>query len=384
MDYIHFENAHWHLAIFGWIFQIMYSFIIGAFLTPPQQEQKKYKLLFLFNQAFIFAMVIMILINGYSVISIGFDIGFLVPVLFFIRSFLKDLKISSNAPAAFSEGLIKAALFFLALSFLGVFSMIPIELFYNAKRSILYYLSSQFFLHFEYNGWFTFGLFALFFRLCENNGVLFNTQKFVRFKWLMVFSAFLTYFLSIYWGYPGHYPFLFIAVTGGLLQLVSVFIIYHDFKNVFLEIKSKLNKYTKFLFLLSFCSFLVKLVLQVIIIFPRIAGLALSIRNYTIAYLHLMFLGVASTFFIGWAIEQKYILTARKKIDFPVITFAIGIVLIELLLVFQGTLLWMDFGFIPFYYESLFLITLLLPLSLFFIFIRNFKIFYKTLLFKAG
>ena len=46
-----------------------------------------------------------------------------------------------------------------------------------------------------------------------------------------------------------------------------------------------------------------------------------------------------------------------------------GFILMEILLFGQGTLLWMEKGFIAFYYEILFAVTALLPIAIFIVLI---------------
>jgi hypothetical protein len=105
---------------------------------------------------------------------------------------------------------------------------------------------------------------------------------------------------------------------------------------------------------------------------PFIATLAFTIRNYVIAYLHLVFIGFISLFLFVWAIEYGY-LTLARTIRVGVISFVAGFILVELVLFVQGTLLWIGKGFIAFYYPLLFLISILLPLGLLIITLKNLK-----------
>jgi hypothetical protein len=369
VDYTHVESAHWHMALFGWIYLCIYSFLVGTFLTPHIPHLKNYTLIFWCTQVVIIADILFNLALGYTMISIGLDISLLFLIGCFIYTFLSDLK---KTPPSYSGTIIRFALFFLAFSFSGMVFKVPLEMLFSTKRSILYYLSTQFFLHFNYNGWFTFSLFSLFFRLLENKGIKFNRKKFVRFKWVMATCVFFTFFLSIYWGYPGHEPFLWIAAGSAFVQLGAVAYVSRDLLLIFKTLRIQLHPYSRWLFQLALYAYLIKLFLQAVIIIPHVAYLALTIRNYMIAYLHLMFLGVTTLFLLGYGIQKGYIRTAGIAGKLGVWCVGLGFILTELILVFQGTLLWLGVGFFPFYYPLLFLVTLLLPAGLFFLVYRNY------------
>jgi hypothetical protein len=360
-NYVNMESAHWHTALFGWIFLCMYSLLIGTFLPALKQQQTKYNVLFWGCEVLVIIDAISNMLFGYNFIAMGIDLSLLGLIGCFIYCFLKDLK---EMPDSFSGRIVKLALFFLAFSFSGMVFKVPVEILFSIKKSILTYLSTQLFLHFNYNGWFTFGILALFFRLLENHGVLFSKEKFVRFKWAMFICVFFTYFLSIFWGYPGHNLFLGIASGAGVVQLAALFYVKSDFRNIFRELKSKLMPNVHRLFQLAFVAWLIKLFLQAVVMIPKIAWLALNIRNYMIAYLHLLFLGVTTLFLLGFSIQQGHIRTRGFLGNSGVRCLALGFILMELILVFQGTFLWMGLGYFTGYYVCLFGITLLLPLGL--------------------
>lgn len=377
LDYINFQTAHWHLAIFGWIYQAMFVFLVGAFLTPEQQAHKKYKVLFWMNQILIIIVFLTLITGGTSYFSVDEDIFSALLIGFFAFSLLKDLKVSSDSKKLFSTELLKVALFFLLISFIGIISIIPIDQLYGAKRSVLYYLSSQFFLHFQYNGWFIFGVLSLFFRMIENYGIQINIAKFRQVKWMLATSVLITYFLNIYWGYPGHLVFLWIAsLGGGILQFLALLLIRKDVTKLFGELKHHLKPITIVLLKFSYISFIIKLILQMVIAYPALASVALTIRNYTIAYFHLVFLCIASVFLVAWNIQYKQISIAKQNTNTGIYIFSVSLLLVEFLLFLQGTLLWIGKGFMPFYYEILFLLTLGIPIGIILIIFQNINLSY--------
>ena len=60
--------------------------------------------------------------------------------------------------------------------------------------------------------------------------------------------------------------------------------------------------------------------------------------------------------------------------------FGVAVLLVELLLFLQGTLLWIGQGFMPFYYEILFLLTLALPVGIILIIFQNINFSYFSAL----
>ena len=377
LDYLHFQTAHWHLAIFGWIYQALFTFLIGAFLSEEQQSKKIYQLLFWSNQFLITIVFITLITSGSSFFSVGLDISFISLIGIFVFSLIKDLNRTDTSKNLISIGLLKVALFFLLLSFIGTLSIIPIELLFSTKRSVLYYLSSQFFLHFQYNGWFIFGILSLSFRMIENYGIQVNVGKFQQFKWVSFSAVFVTYFLNIYWGYPGHLAFLWIAsLGGGVLQFFALLLVRKEVVKLFKELKFHLNPITITLLKISYISFISKLILQVIIAYPALASVALTIRNYSIAYFHLVFLCITSVFLFAWNIQHKQIRIVKHNSNSGLYIFSIALLLVELLLFLQGTLLWIGEGFMPFYYEILFFFTLGLPIGIILIIFQNINFTY--------
>jgi len=73
--------------------------------------------------------------------------------------------------------------------------------------------------------------------------------------------------------------------------------------------------------LLVFFGFALKLVLQLISSIPSIALLALAVRMYVIAYLHLVVIGVISFFLLAWYYEQQWITITVKSFAFLLIGF---------------------------------------------------------------
>ncbi|HXC05094.1 MAG TPA: hypothetical protein VNZ86_10115 [Bacteroidia bacterium] len=360
-NYIHIETAHWHLALLGWVYLALFSFMLGAFLPDPVLESGKYRTLIRVTQFLLLANVLANIWFGYTLITIGLDVVLLLFMGYSIVAFLTDLR---KVPCTFPVRLVRIALFFLVFSFLGILAKLPLDMLFPTKRSILYYLSTQFFLHFNYNGWFTFGIFALLFRLAEQEGIVLEIYRLQWFIRIMAAMALVTFCLSIHWGYPGHPVFLFIAAGAAFVQLAMVFYIRKDLMNLFSALRPRFKPLTLYLLEIALVAYIIKLTLQAVVVIPFVATLALTIRNYMIAYLHLMFLGVTTLFLLAYGIQQDCIRVKGPWGKAGVVAFGAGFVAMEVVLVVQGTLLWMGQGFMPFYYELIFAVSLFLPVGL--------------------
>jgi hypothetical protein len=83
---------------------------------------------------------------------------------------------------------------------------------------------------------------------------------------------------------------------------------------------------------LSFICLAVKIILQFVSAWPVIAVLAYHQRNFVIAYLHLVLLGVISLFLIGWMI-LSFGISGKRILRMSVGLFGVAFVITELLLI---------------------------------------------------
>jgi len=97
---------------------------------------------------------------------------------------------------------------------------------------------------------------------------------------------------------------------------------------------------------------------------PFVAEAAYTIRNYVIGFIHLVLLGVISAFLFSLAYQGGILDRKASLVRIGIVTFVCGILLSELLLFLQGTLLWGAMGFLPFYYEILFAFSALMPFGI--------------------
>lgn len=363
-NYRSFLNAHMYLGLTGWAYQALFALIVGSFV-PDEHRRKKYRRLFLLNQALIILIAIDAIFVQSTIVNNLLMICFSIPVFCFIYFLFSDLK-SKAGEAGAVHSFLKLALIFLGVSFIGVYITVPALMASGTKKILLYYIGSQFFLHFQYNGWLTFAVFSLFLAFARANGLLTENTRLRMLPPVLAAGVLLTFFLSLFWGDQENYFLLAVASLGGFLQAGIILFNRKHLAGLFTAALRLMNRKIRMLLLISCSCFLLKLVMQCIIVYPPMAELAFTIRNYVVAYLHLVFLGFISMFLFAYAFYKDYI-RLSKLLHFGIISVAAGFVFVELLLLVQGTMLWLEKGFITSYYAIIFFATLFLPVGLFII-----------------
>ena len=307
----------------GWVFNmISLAFIVEHI---PGEKQKRYKRLFMLIQVLLLGMLISFPLQGYGVYSIIFSSihTFIAGIISFW--FFRDTK---NLTFDASRWLARIALVFFLLASLGPLSLGPLMI-NGMAQTDWYYFAVYYYLHFQYNGVFTFSVLSLFLGLLNEKGIKLDSLIVKRFVYLMLVSCVLGYSLSLLWAKPG-LIFNVLGLVAALMQLVACLFFIKILRSI---PKGVINQYSfsaRVLFFVAFISFGIKLVLQTLSAHPLIARLAYEVRNYVLAYLHLVLIGMISGFLLGWSIEKKWIREPNK----PVLTlFLIGLIGMELTMI---------------------------------------------------
>lgn len=361
-------HGHSHVAMLGWVYLALYTFFIHAFLNKQQQESAYYQKLFWLTQAAVIGMLIFFPLQGYAMGSIAFSTLHILCSYAFTFRFFKDLKRNKDNKLA-STRFAKMSLVFMIISTLALWSLGPV-IALGKQGSALYYAMIQFFLHFQFNGWFIFAALALFFRLLENKDIQIPAKLLNYFFYTLIVSCFLTYFLAVTWSTP--LPILFaINSVGVSIQLIALFIFFFILRQTSSAISQLFSRNCLLLLKVAFLCFSLKIIIQTAVVVPYIGMIGYTIRNFVIGFIHLILLGTISHFIFAFGVESKTLNLNTLQIRTGLIIFFIGFLLSELLLFGQGILLWAAVGFIPFYYEILFGISLLLPLGSLIIWLGN-------------
>ena len=225
----------------------------------------------------------------------------------------------------------------------------------------LYVAAIYFFLHFQYNGWFLFTCMGLFAWRLSVYGI--SEKKLKLAYYLFVYACVPAYFLSALWIPMPRWIYILVALAG-LAQLAGWITILKSLKQHLAFLKTKVNSFTRILFILCAAAYSLKLLLQAVSAIPSLSYLTYGFRPIVIGYLHLVLLGVVSLFIATYSITYNYFhLTKIKKTG--VVIFVAGIFINEIFLLVQGVAD-LNYTLVPYMNEALLFAAIILFLGLLF------------------
>ena len=330
IDQKHLLHGHSHFAFAGWITHTLMVLLVH-FLSLQKGEivYRKYRFLLYANLITAYGMLISFPIQGYAAWSISFSTLSIFVSYAFALVYWKDL--NSLPQKKTSHASFKAAIFFNALSSLGAFALAFMMATKNVHQNF-YLASVYFFLHFQYNGWFFFGVLGLIFSRLEQTTV---PQRSLRYIFILFVTACIpAYLLSALW-LPIHPAVYWIVVLAAIAQVIAWYKsiqLYRQYKEVFTACFPSNGRW---LLLLAALAFSIKLLLQLGSTIPSLSQLAFGFRPIVIGYLHLVLLGVISISLIGYILSFQLMRVSKWLIP-GIKVFVAGILLNEILLMLQG------------------------------------------------
>ena len=355
-EYRNILHTHSHLAMLGWGHLMLIAGMVFG-LVKEKDQTKEYKWLFLGTVIALLGMLFSFPFQGYGPISISFSTLHMLLSYGFAYKLLNIIRSSEKTPAT---RLIRLAIWFMVISTLGLWALGPVSATLGRMHE-LYFMTVQWFIHFQLNGWFVLGALGLILLYFEERGFQIPWPTYQ--EWILSISVVMTFMLAVTWAAPKP---IFFQINGMavIIQLIAYFWI---LKSVFNLVKTdKLKGIARVLLILALISLVAKAILQGLLVFPSIAVISYSIRIYVIGFLHLVLLGVMTMGVSAVAIARGWINELPiSKMGW--ILLIAGFVLTEVLLFLQGTLVWLEMGFLPGYNFWLFIASCLFPLSLAFI-----------------
>jgi hypothetical protein len=329
LNYRHVLSAHSHFAFGGWAGLCLMVLLIYNLLPPERSQKKIYQRILWGIEISSLGMAFLFPVYGYKALSIFFSSSYIVVYFVFAGVFIKDILYQrANKYVRLLSISAIAALIISSLGPLGLSYILATK----SGNSILYRDSIYTFLHFQYNGFFTLSIFALFFEhLVKKAGVI--TQRAQRFSIFLCLSVIPSLFLSLLW----HNSVLFyvIAAIGCVLIIISLIYFFLWFWQ--LKLMAFFNSpFARTLLAFAAVSFALKLSLNVGTIFPALGDAVYGARPIIIGFLHLVFLGFLTFFILSLLIEYGYFTKGIKLIKYPFIVFVVGIFANEALLGIQG------------------------------------------------
>jgi len=353
-------HAHSHFAFGGWIIPILLFLMLTFFPeinTAAAYRHWRNSIALMLVSAY--GMLLSFPFQGYGAVSIVFST---LSIAAGFYSGIVTWNTLKQKPLTVSHSLLLAGFFYYFLSSAGPFATAPLIAMGKAGTAI-YYNAIYFYLHFQYNGFFTFIVLALLYKMTEQHHPVSHGKLVFR---LLNIACIPAYFLSVLWTQPS-VIFNVIGGAAALLQLAAVVWLLKDIKGIGWK-----SGFRGLLFRIAIIAFVVKNVLQLLSAFPFIAQLAYQNRNFIIAYLHLVLLGFVSVFAFA-AVLKSTSMSHSRLIYSGILFFLFAFVTTELLLVLQAG------GYLSViqpavYLQLVFGLSILFPLGLLLVWISSRKL----------
>ena len=321
----HIQHAHSHFAFTAWISQALYLMLVHFLESNTSIDTKKYNRILWVNTILSISMMISFILKGYHFSSNTFSFLIILTSLVFTYYFIVDsrkFEVHKLIKPWFYAGLL-----FNFLSTFGTFYLayMMIDKVFHQETQLA---SVYFYLHFQYNGWFIFTCLGL--MLYQLNKTI-TIRNQGRLFWLFFISTFPNYFLSILWLKIPTALYVAVVITA-LTQLLVWLVILSEINKNKSVLKTNTDTFFKWILIVLFSSFTIKLTLQLFSTISSISHLAYSLRPIVIAYLHLVLLVIISLFILQYF--SKYILSVKTPL--ALLVFMLCILANELLLGIQG------------------------------------------------
>ncbi|WP_432671638.1 hypothetical protein [Flavobacterium sp. SM2513] len=359
-NYTFLLHAHSHTVMLGWCYLAVYTFIVANFLPTEVQNNPKYNRLFWLTQISVLGMAVTFPFTGYAVFSIIFSTLHILCSYYFVYQIFKDHKSTSRIETK----VLKTALIFMVISTIGVWFLGPIAS-TGAKDSPFYNTAIQFFLHFQFNGWFILAVVALFIHKIQRLGVSLSQKIFDRFFYSSIIGIVLTFALPLSWFFNG-FLFRIINSVGLFFQLIGMFYFFQLLKPHFKTIFSAEKPITKLLFGFAFFCLLLKISIQSSTVIAELAIASHEIRNFTVGFIHLAMIGIVNSFLFAFITQTKFYGNKNKLGNLGIIIFLLGFTVMETLLFNEGFRIFIGKGFQQSYFINILVVTIFIGIGLMF------------------
>lgn len=353
VEYRHLLHAHSHLALLGWGFMMLFGAIIWM-VEDREVILAKYRTLSIALIISILGMGVTFPVQGYGLFSISFSTAFVIVSYGLVFKLWKTLRTKGHS---LGKQLLSWALIGYLLSTLGLWVLAPVSATLGRMHE-LYFMSIQWFLHFQLNGWFVLGVLGLLVIHLEKGGVIvnFSAGQLI----MLLSSVLLTYALVITWADPSPL-FFWINSLAVLLQAGGYsLILWKAFRALpQVQMPPIARKFIQ----LALISLAAKALLQVLLVLPEVAVMSYTIRLFVIGFLHLVLLGSMTMMLVGIAFLRGWLPFAGVAgPGWVLVAVAFGAT--ELLIFGQGVLIWLQLGYVDSYHSWLFWISTLFPIGL--------------------
>lgn len=331
LDYKNLMHAHSHFAFSGWV-SLALSVAVAGIIQLPEERLRTYHHAFWFLLLSAFGMLLSFPFGGYQIVSIFFSTSSIFAGWYFAWICRKDLS-RSGLPVTVTNW-ISAGLVFYVISAAGPFFLAWLMATENPHQH--WFIGSvYFFLHFQYNGWFAFGVIGLFLALLHRRGVSFPERVNRIAFWLQCIACVPAFFLSTLWmQLPSVLYWLAVLAAGA--QLIALVLLVGGFIKCKKRMLFSFDPIPLLLWGIALLAFGMKTIMQGLSVLPDLSYLAFGYRPVVIGYLHLILLGFITLFLLGFLLQQQFFSSASLRSVTGVGCFVTGVVLNEFFLFVQA------------------------------------------------
>jgi hypothetical protein len=337
VNYKYLLNAHSHFAFNGWVTTGLFTGCLYMLSGSGVRLARIYRYLFVLNQVSSFGMLGSFLWQGYGPVSIFFSALSVVFSYWFAYCYWRDSRSTGWPPV------VKLSMR-LALSFLVLSSVGPFLLAYSMSHAVgnmaFYYNAIYLYLHFQYNGWFSFCVMGIFLWVLHRDGGAFPRKASNWFTGLMGGACVPAYCLSVLWTDPPVWVWVMAAVAG-VMQLAALGVL---LRMLWVRRGGAARWPMRILWRLSLLAFTIKVFLQAFSVIPALSRMVIGFRPVIIAYLHLVLLGFVSCFLIGFLTGMGLASAAHRMAKAGLACFICGVVANEGVLLLQSVMAFMGHG----------------------------------------
>lgn len=318
-------HAHSHFAFGGWVTVALLALITYQILPRQMNRKPVYKWLLIGILLSSYGMLFSFPFEGYAAASITCSTLFIFVTYAYAFVFTKDVL---KTDASKSVKLLSvAAVVYAALSSVGPFTLAYLMA-SNSSETYLAKDAIYTYLHLQYNGFFTLGVFALFLHYLK-----LDNKHTWRFTQVLNASVIPSMFISYLWHFNAGIVGI-IAAIGCLLILIALITFFTMLRSLHTSF-GHLQKYVRIIGCISMAAFALKMFLQAFTIIPSLSNLIFSNRPVIIAFLHLVLLGFVSLYLLAHVIQSRLV-KLQGIAPFAIVVFITGVIVNEIILFVQG------------------------------------------------